>query len=156
VTTNEFVTRKEALAQGLPHYFVGKTCIRGHVAPHSVRGGCVICNTDRQRTPKYVAQRRSYYCENADTLKEKNGHARLRRLYGIGPEQYAEMLEQQDHRCAICRHKHTTSRKLCVDHCHKTGRVRGLLCNNCNKVTVGTMENDPTALARLIEYMRNG
>jgi hypothetical protein len=51
-----------------------------------------------------------------------------KRKYGLSADQYETMLKAQDYRCKICKKR----QKLCVDHCHKTGRVRGLLCIPCN------------------------
>lgn len=63
----------------------------------------------------------------------------LARRYGITLEQYELMLEHQGSRCAICGLPHEESRPLAVDHCHATGRVRGLLCTGCN-VALGYFE----------------
>jgi hypothetical protein len=60
----------------------------------------------------------------------------LRKKYGIDIETYERMLRAQDGVCAICRRPPKTVR-LNVDHDHKTGRVRGLLCFRCNKFQVG-------------------
>ena len=75
---------------------------------------------------------------------------RLMTLYGITLAQYASMLKRQGGRCAICG-RPPKRRNLDVDHDHATGRVRGLLCFNCNKYVVGknTLET-----ARLVcEYL---
>jgi hypothetical protein len=55
--------------------------------------------------------------------------------YGITHEQYEEMLEKQDHRCAICsiEEKYAENSRLCVDHNHETNELRGLLCKKCNQ-----------------------
>lgn len=57
----------------------------------------------------------------------------LERRYGITLKQYDEMLEQQNGVCTICGGINSDGRRLCVDHSHKTNKVRGLLCNNCNR-----------------------
>jgi hypothetical protein len=58
----------------------------------------------------------------------------LKKKYGITPEQYQEMLLKQDSKCAICLGTMVTSgaRHMHVDHCHETGRIRGILCHVCN------------------------
>jgi hypothetical protein len=62
----------------------------------------------------------------------------LRKKYGVTLEQYNQMLEEQNHCCAICgKHKSQFSRSLHLDHNHKTGRPRGILCFYCNKRLVG-------------------
>lgn len=60
------------------------------------------------------------------------------RAYGISPETYYEMLEQQGHKCDICKAK-VTRRAMNIDHDHKTGKVRGLLCDGCN-LSLGHLE----------------
>jgi hypothetical protein len=62
----------------------------------------------------------------------------LQREYKINYSQYMEMLKSQDDKCAICGSEGFKMQahhkiKLVVDHCHSTGRVRGMLCHNCNR-----------------------
>lgn len=75
--------------------------------------------------------------------------------YGISIEQYEEMSERQSHKCALCRRAY--ARTLHVDHCHETGDVRGLLCNNCN-TGIGLFEESivlfRAATAYLEKYKR--
>lgn len=57
----------------------------------------------------------------------------LKSRYGVSLEEYNTMFESQGGECKICkRHQTEFSKRLRVDHCHKTGRVRGLLCSRCN------------------------
>ena len=66
---------------------------------------------------------------------------------------YDEMLKRQNGRCAICKTKETKPIKyLCVDHCHKTGAIRGLLCFNCN-ISIGRLGDDPKILRAAIRYL---
>lgn len=78
----------------------------------------------------------------------------LWRKYKITPAQYNALFIKQSGRCAICE-KHeseeTRWKRLAVDHCHKTGRVRGLLCTSCN-VRVGIIENTELNL-KVSEYL---
>lgn len=55
-----------------------------------------------------------------------------KRSYGITIDEYNEMFEKQCGRCAICGGKHLGIKNMAIDHCHKTNRVRGLLCPKCN------------------------
>jgi hypothetical protein len=62
---------------------------------------------------------------------------RVKRVYGLTPEEYNKLLETQNGVCAICGKEETYSnqwnkRRLAVDHCHETGIIRGLLCGRCN------------------------
>lgn len=81
----------------------------------------------------------------------------LVRNYGITYADYSRMLAEQEHKCAICGSsgfvmKECHSMKLVVDHCHKTGRVRGLLCHNCNRA-LGLLSDSKEALLSAIEYL---
>src|SRR5690242_47776 len=62
------------------------------------------------------------------------------RKYGISRDDYAAMLERQHHACGICERRFTG--KPCVDHCHMTGLVRGLLCQGCN-LALGHLQDNP-------------
>ena len=74
--------------------------------------------------------------------------------YGMTADQYREMLALQDGCCAICRRK-PTGRRLAVDHEHRTGRVRGLLCDACNRA-IGQFGDDPTRIRCAAEYVDSG
>lgn len=84
------------------------------------------------------------------------GYARERFLvntYGITTAQYDAMLRKQRNQCAICR---TVTPKglrgvFHVDHCHKTGRLRGLLCDRCNRVFLPLVEK---RLPSILKYLR--
>lgn len=67
--------------------------------------------------------------------------------------EYARLLAQQDDSCAIClRHRDLFKNNLSVDHCHKTNKVRGLLCDACN-TGIGLLQDDPTILLRARDYV---
>jgi len=74
---------------------------------------------------------------------------------GVCKAKYHEMLVVQKGSCAICGSKFNNSRssKLSVDHCHKTGKVRGLLCSNCN-TAIGLMKDSIIRLEKAIEYLK--
>lgn len=71
-------------------------------------------------------------------------------LYGITQDDFNQMWSDQGGKCAICHEAHEM---LVTDHCHATGRVRGLLCRNCN-FGLGHFRDDPASLLRAIEYLR--
>ena len=74
------------------------------------------------------------------------------RQYGISPEEYDRRLALQNGVCAICKKK-PKRRLLFVDHCHRTGKVRGLLCMKCNSA-LGLYEDDPTLAEAATAYLR--
>ena len=65
--------------------------------------------------------------------------ARVKKVYGLSRADYETVLEAQDGACAICRGKRPY--RLCVDHDHATGEVRGLLCRRCNKLLRDVRDN---------------
>lgn len=66
-------------------------------------------------------------------------------------EEYTEMLIKQDNRCAICG-SYQDKKKFCVDHCHKTKKIRGLLCFHCN-VGIGHLKDNIQILQNAISYL---
>ena len=93
-------------------------------------------------------------------LKENSGWAALKSKYGLSKEQYLALLEAQNFRCKICgatgghtMRKTGKSTAPQVDHCHRTGRVRGLLCGPCNRI-LGFADDNPTILLKAIQYLK--
>lgn len=76
----------------------------------------------------------------------------LVRKYGVSLTLYREMLAAQGGACKICGGVNADGRPLFVDHCHKTGNVRYLLCHCCNS-GLGHFKDDPELLAKAIEYL---
>jgi hypothetical protein len=98
------------------------------------------------------------YRADAKAWQEANPRKRrdqVLRKYGITTEDYARILAEQGGGCAICKRPHCDDwkRRLHVDHCHGTGRVRGLLCSQCN-FGVGNFVNDPLLLEAAALYLR--
>ena len=84
-----------------------------------------------------LARNKKYNKENPDKRKS----AILKYEYGITLDQYNQMFKEQEGKCAICqRHQNKLTRTLCVDHNHKTNKVRALLCLTCN-TDVSVVEN---------------
>ena len=78
----------------------------------------------------------------------------LKRRYGITVADYKVMFENQKGLCAICeQHQDNFKRRFCVDHCHDTGIVRGLLCDNCNS-GIGKLGDDIDYLKAAIMYLQ--
>lgn len=119
---------------------------------------CRICNVEkpincfppnRIRSDGYVeADGRCYDCRKP----EKSAMDRLAK-YGITDQEFQAMLLAQSNRCAICQNVFKTSKSTHVDHCHNTGRVRGLLCHDCN-TGIGKLRDSVDLLQRAIDYLR--
>lgn len=144
-----------------------------------LRGGtrCDVCHAKatRERQYRWREANPDKWKANQDRYNAKRladpGHrrrkreAQIQRTYGLSVEELDVLLAAQDGVCAICRRPprgrpngnarpdHVPS--LHVDHCHGSGRVRGLLCGNCNTM-IGLAGEDPAVLAAAIAYLQEG
>ena len=92
-----------------------------------------------------------YYRNNRDRAYINRQRSSLKIKFGITPEQYEQMLISQDFKCALCeRHVSEFSRKLCVDHDHETGKIRGLLCTKCN-VCLAQLGDNTKYIAKVLK-----
>lgn len=84
---------------------------------------------------------------------EQRHTLRLKANYDITPREVDQRLKDQDNACAICQQPFED--KPMVDHDHKSGKVRGLLCHHCN-TGIGLMRDDPKLLYRAARYIHAG
>ena len=116
---------------------------------------CPICNTefDHGGTPrKYCTDK----CAKQATKKVHGDHRRdyyRKKLYGLTQPQLDALYDRARDRCQICdKHQSEFKKGLCIDHCHKTGQVRGLLCGPCNRA-IGIFNDDISRLSAAINYL---
>lgn len=141
---------------------------------------CTRCGVTKPRTEFYKASgkregmvkprckacdselARQWFAENKERSKETRHRWSLKNTYGITHEDYQRLLDEQGGVCAVCgedepnEHGRTgTKFRLAVDHCHDTGRVRGLLCQKCNRA-IGLLRDDSGLLRKAIDYLERG
>lgn len=92
-----------------------------------------------------TVRRRNYYARNRERVLDRE----RRRRYGITPEEYRRLLAESGGRCGICRNEI----KLHIDHCHRTGVIRGMLCDVCNR-GLGFFHDDPVRCQAAADYLR--
>ena len=98
---------------------------------------------------------------NPERTKRQKKTWRLQSEYGISLEEYEALLVKQNSKCALCGIEESRSHlgggnyMLCVDHCHDTGAIRGLLCNNCNR-GLGFLGDRIETLEGAIRYLKEG
>lgn len=117
---------------------------------------CVLCEAVRakkwrEENQEYVkAKKNAEYRQNPLKLKNKS----LKTIYGINLDQYNKLLASQKELCAVCNTQESSKRNkyLSVDHCHKTGVIRGLLCSNCNRA-LGLLKDNKNVLMAMISYL---
>jgi hypothetical protein len=128
---------------------------------------CAMCSevkplSDFHRQPSGPMGRHSY-CKPCANQKQRE--TRVRRFdpakkrkwilwtrYRMTPEQWEELAAKQGNKCPVCQGVLTKELRPCVDHDHKTGAVRGILCHRCN-VSIYFLE-DADRYSRAIEYLR--
>jgi hypothetical protein len=145
----EKVCKKCAVLKGREEFFVRKSGSRvGHLSAY-----CRGCSTD-----VHLAG----WSKDPERMQHISWRSKIKRLYGLTEEKYNEMLEKQGGACAICKstvswsrnykHKKNGSSRFMVDHCHETGRVRGLLCTRCNRA-LGLLGDSRELFLRAVEYL---
>lgn len=131
-------------------------------SPDRLTKACKTCR--RAETAAWVAanpgkhelNRSKWLRENPERRKEVARDYLKRRTLdrmGLSIAQYDAMLSAQGGTCAICKRQPEHPKRLCVDHCHRTGRVRGLLCHAHN-LMIGNAQDRPEILTAGIEYLR--
>lgn len=145
----------------------GKTCPRCketkpltefYKSKATVHGYAVYCKTCvvarhsewRKENLAYTAEKQKEW-RQANPRRSKDHH--LKGVYGMPLGSYDTMLAAQNGKCALCAEAEKSSRgDLHVDHCHETGRVRGLLCHHCN-IGIGNFKHDVRLLEAAIAYL---
>ena len=85
--------------------------------------------------------------------KENAKNRKLKLLFNITLDEYNDLLKNQNNKCAICKSTNPSGKgNFHVDHCHKTGKIRGLLCHHCN-LGLGNFKDDTELLNIAIEYL---
>ena len=131
-------------------YFTGVPCARGHIAKRYLSNKvCIECyklnKIKLNSNPEYKARQKEYRAKT-DRI----------RLYGITNKDYLDLFWKQNGKCKICENVETDKYKgklkpLAVDHCHKTKKVRGLLCSKCN-LAIGMFKHNPDILRKAAIY----
>lgn len=86
--------------------------------------------------------------------KDKGFNSTLIRQYGITLPERDKIAKSQDYKCAICGKEEDKNRRLQLDHDHKTGRIRGLLCNFCNMHLIYTLESGQHLIPKALAYLK--
>lgn len=117
---------------------------------------CKDCPEGSRRPAPHPGPRcATHHRDRRKQLREASHSRRIEKTYGLTKEQYEALYEAQGGFCYICRRARGTGRrKLAVDHDHKTGYVRGLLCSPCNNI-LAHLRDDKDAAHRVFVYLYN-
>lgn len=124
---------------------------KNSAAKYGLDGKCKECTT--QLKAGFLEKNPTYFKDYHQRNKNRRNAQQRFRNYGLTDEQYKHIFIMQGERCAICWSKDHNSRNWHVDHDHQTGKVRGILCHDCNHMLGGARDN-PTALARGVQYLQ--
>ena len=130
---------------------------------------CLVClseyykikNKEYRKTHKRVGvspektleYHKNFILKHPDFKVKYSRKNNLMSSYGITLDEYEILLNKQGGVCAICSQKESSKNNyLCVDHDHKTGKVRGLLCTQCNHA-IGKLKDDPNLFIKAAEYL---
>lgn len=116
---------------------------------------CTDCNKEFKYSWTSSKRYRCQICQ-----KRYNKNTNLKRDFNITISEYEDMVLEQDGKCAICNSLETTksskdpskTKRLAVDHCHSSLKVRGLLCSNCN-TALGKFKDNIEFLKNAISYL---
>lgn len=98
------------------------------------------------------ARSAGYYKRWTDEQREKHKRRVAAWRYGLSAEEYDELIFGEEARCAICGGQDSRRGRLCVDHNHQTGKVRGALCTDCN-LAIGYLRDDPELFRKAAAYL---
>lgn len=125
---------------------------------------CKICKKENLTSKEmrwercWASQCKNCYAQSMKDyrLKRKNEGNPILRInkYGITNSQYHKLVELHLGGCAICKQPCNSGMRLAVDHNHKTGKIRGLLCGNCNQA-LGRIKDNEEILFNMMEYLKN-
>ena len=104
-----------------------------------------------------VKEKQKDYREMLEIKEKRNQTAiahNYKKLYGITPEQKNDLIRGQDYKCLGCNKLFDLNDKfdICVDHCHSTGKIRGILCRKCNSI-LGFADDNQLTLKNLSDYL---
>ena len=151
--------RNDAIKNGLKIYN-GSPCVQCQSTEKWVTSySCVPCNRirvhnrDPNITKKYYEKFRSKGIKNPRKQNKKRKFEwSIKKRFNLTLEEYEKMVLQQNGLCKICNEKDNKKTRLSIDHCHKKGNVRALLCTRCN-LTLGHVEEKVHILENMINYI---
>src|SRR5574341_1486553 len=101
---------------------------------------------------EYIARAKAWVLAHPKEKHDANRKSNLKMWYGITIENYETMFQKQHGKCVICGYSETAGRHLSVNHSHTTGKVRALLCGNCNR-GLGIFKDNPELLLKASNYL---
>lgn len=128
-----------------------KEKLREYKAAHYQRNKEKLCAYQRSYQAQNKDKVRAYKVEYHKRTVEHRRSYMLRKKYNLSPGQFEDLVTAQSGRCASCKDLFQSNKRRHVDHCHKTGKVRSVLCHACN-TSLGLLKEDTARIRALAEY----
>lgn len=116
---------------------------------------CKVCRRNKVPTNRELSKANRHPTRSYSSRQSRQGldpmQVKRARKYGMSVHDLDNMYDEQEGLCAICSRR--LPPQFCIDHCHSTGKVRGLLCYSCNS-GIGLMQDSPAVLKSAIEYLQ--
>lgn len=127
-------------------------------SPDGLGYRCRACRKKYRRKQEVKARtslyNKRYADQNPELMKRKDRKNSLKRFWNMSIEDYETLLAAQNGTCAICpKTESNPHKRLCIDHCHTTGKIRGLLCDNHNRA-MGLFKDSIEDLQKAIDYLK--
>lgn len=135
--TRAKIVRLIAKRLGEDKYVPHRPCINGHLLRWTGTNNCVLCDKEKRS-------------ERKDKVKD----AAFRKKYGMSLADRDSMVEDQGNVCLICQEILDLQFNTHIDHCHTSGRVRGVLCSKCNQ-GIGLFRDNPEFMRRAANYVED-
>lgn len=136
------------------YYIPISACRKNHERKKFVSNDhCVTCTNINKLNYRNTEKGKKKEAEYGAKVGKKNRAKNRASVYGLSAEQIEEMKIRQNFKCAICENKFETERLTHVDHCHKTKKVRDLLCHSCN-LGLGHFKDNDELMQKAIDYIK--
>lgn len=104
----------------------------------------------RRNREERLEKQRERYQDNKEEVLERQKWYSVEKKYGLTKEDYLQLMEDVNSSCQCCG----KAEDLCIDHCHNTGKVRGVLCRQCNQA-LGLLGDTKENVIKLLEYLND-
>lgn len=115
-------------------------------------GRSIYCRTCKRKIQKKNRPSKELRKSKRSRYARSDRNWRLKTLYGITVDQFEAIFAAQGNKCALCKSEKSDGKNFVVDHCHKTGRIRGILCSYCNRA-LGMFKDSVDLLGTAIVYL---
>lgn len=170
--------RAAAREKGLKRYRTGVPCARGHIGDRLVSNCACLACADQRRKERHAAKphlindkarrrrqenpelareyTRRWVRNNPERARESARFSTIKRLYRLTAEEYRSLLASQNGKCAVCSVDVTAlpTKQIHVDHDHRTGAVRSILCYRCN-LALGFVKESVVVVRALLAYVQS-